>query len=354
MGRTWRIGDVARRTGLSTRTLRHYDDLGLLVPSARSATDYRLYDEDDLLRLLQIQSLKGLGLSLQEIGDALNDPELDAASALRGQLTVLEERIATEQRLVERLRALVSSEHRSWESVLTTIALLRQVSHPDPVVRLRAALSDPPDADVIWPALMAETEPAVQDVWVWSLSHQPDALALATTHMDDPDPALRRLMVRLVDKIGDRKAVGLLVSRLGDPDPDVVRLAAGTLGRWGEPSSLDAVVALLGDGRIARADLVEAVTGFGALGVDALTRVVTGSASASARGQAAEALGLIGDPSAVGALSRALTDEDPEVRLVSLMGLAELGPPGREAVATAVSDPDVGAVARRLLDQHTR
>lgn len=352
MGRTWRIGDVARRTGLSTRTLRHYDDLGLLVPSTRSSTDYRLYDEDDLLRLLQIQSLKGLGLSLQEIGDALSDPDLDAGAALRGQLAMLEERIATEQRLVERLQTLAASGHRSWESVLTTIALMNQVSHPDPIVRLRAALSDPPDAEVIWPALMAETEPAVQDVWVWSLSHQPDALAIATAHLDDPDPALRRLMVRLVDKAGDRQAVGLLVDRLADPDPDVVRLTVGVLGRWGEASSLPAVIALLGDDRIARDDLVEAVAGFGTAAVPALSRVMQ-SPTARVRGQAAEALGLIGDASAVGVLREALADEDHDVRIVSLMGLAELGPLGREAVASAVDDPDVGAIARRLLaDPH--
>jgi DNA-binding transcriptional MerR regulator len=67
VGRTWRIGEVADRTGLTRRTLRHYDELGLLVPAGRSGGDYRLYDEDDLLRLLQIQNLKALGLSLPEI-----------------------------------------------------------------------------------------------------------------------------------------------------------------------------------------------------------------------------------------------------------------------------------------------
>ena len=48
MARTWRIGEVAERTGLTRRTLRHYDDLGLLSASERSWGDYRLYTEADL------------------------------------------------------------------------------------------------------------------------------------------------------------------------------------------------------------------------------------------------------------------------------------------------------------------
>ena len=52
-----RIGEVARRTGLSPRTLRHYDQLGLLVPSQRSTGDYRLYSREDLVRLLAIAHL---------------------------------------------------------------------------------------------------------------------------------------------------------------------------------------------------------------------------------------------------------------------------------------------------------
>lgn len=56
-----RIGEVARRTGLTTRTLRHYDELGLLVPSGRTEGDYRMYTLDDVQRLLAIQHLKSLG-----------------------------------------------------------------------------------------------------------------------------------------------------------------------------------------------------------------------------------------------------------------------------------------------------
>ena len=140
MGRTWRIGEVADRTGLTRRTLRHYDDLGLLVPATRSSGDYRLYDEDDLLRLLQIQNLKALGLSLPEIADALADPELDASTTLRSHLVQLEESIAAERGLVDRLQSLATNADRSWEDVFAALAMTQALAHPGPIVRIRAAL----------------------------------------------------------------------------------------------------------------------------------------------------------------------------------------------------------------------
>jgi DNA-binding transcriptional MerR regulator len=65
--RTMQIGEVAERTGLSFRTLRHYDEVGLLSPSARSDGGFRLYTEDDVERLLVIRRMKPLGYSLDEM-----------------------------------------------------------------------------------------------------------------------------------------------------------------------------------------------------------------------------------------------------------------------------------------------
>lgn len=61
------IGDVAERTGLSLRTLRHYDEVGLLSPSARSEGGFRLYTDDDVEKLLVIRRMKPLGYSLEEM-----------------------------------------------------------------------------------------------------------------------------------------------------------------------------------------------------------------------------------------------------------------------------------------------
>ncbi|MFT3662366.1 MAG: MerR family transcriptional regulator [Gordonia sp. (in: high G+C Gram-positive bacteria)] len=68
-----RIGEVARRSGVSARMLRHYDELGVVVPSGRSATGYREYAPADLRRLFEVESLRSLGMSLREIAAAVDD-----------------------------------------------------------------------------------------------------------------------------------------------------------------------------------------------------------------------------------------------------------------------------------------
>ena len=65
------IGEVAERLGLSIRTIRHYDDEGLVVPSARSEGGFRLYSEEDIERLALIKRMKPLAFSLQEMGELL-------------------------------------------------------------------------------------------------------------------------------------------------------------------------------------------------------------------------------------------------------------------------------------------
>lgn len=69
-----KVGDVARLARVSVRTLHHYDHVGLLKPSDRSEAGYRLYTDDDLVRLQQILFYKELGFGLDEIATILADP----------------------------------------------------------------------------------------------------------------------------------------------------------------------------------------------------------------------------------------------------------------------------------------
>ncbi|MFZ5847293.1 MAG: MerR family transcriptional regulator [Actinomycetota bacterium] len=66
------IGEVAERTGLSLRTLRYYEEVGLVTPSARSAGGFRLYAETDVARLRLIRRMKPLDFSLEEMKDVLS------------------------------------------------------------------------------------------------------------------------------------------------------------------------------------------------------------------------------------------------------------------------------------------
>lgn len=69
---TMHIGELAERTGLSLRTIRHYDDVGLLPATARSDGGFRIYSEDDFERLMVITQMKPLGFSLEEMAEILD------------------------------------------------------------------------------------------------------------------------------------------------------------------------------------------------------------------------------------------------------------------------------------------
>ncbi|CAL9612077.1 Mercuric resistance operon regulatory protein [Streptomyces sp. enrichment culture] len=104
------IGEVAARTELSLRTIRHYEEAGLVIPSARSQGGFRLYTETDVARLMVIRRMKPLGFTLDQMRDLLDATDrLDGDGALDDgeREELLErvrgyERIATEQ--VDRLR----------------------------------------------------------------------------------------------------------------------------------------------------------------------------------------------------------------------------------------------------------
>ncbi len=100
----WSIAEVARMSGVTSRTLRHYDQIGLLPPAWIASNGYRHYEEDDLLRLQQILVLRELGLGLTEIAGIL-DHQADQAAALRThhkRLVAERDRLATLARTVER------------------------------------------------------------------------------------------------------------------------------------------------------------------------------------------------------------------------------------------------------------
>jgi DNA-binding transcriptional MerR regulator len=357
MGRTWRIGEVAERTGLTRRTLRHYDDLGLLVPSERSWSDYRLYTEDDLLRLLQIQNLKALGLSLAEIADALADPDLDATATLRSHLDHLEERIAAEQQLAERLRRLAGASERSWDEVLDAIAATGRLTHSDPTVRLRTALQAPGSTPELLTALATERDPAVQEVLVWSLARQPDATAAALARLDDAGPDLRCLLVRLLGKTRDPVSVPALLPLLTDPEPRVVSSTVRALAGIGAPAAASALVALLGSQDVPEADVLDAIVATGTAAIEPLAIAATAGRPA-VRAAAVEALSRLSVSSSTehGAqihtvLTQSLADPEPEVRIAALLALGEHGA-DRPLVEAALADPVLAPLARRLLDLH--
>ncbi|MBB5867171.1 DNA-binding transcriptional MerR regulator [Allocatelliglobosispora scoriae] len=89
---SYSIGRVAEVAHVTVRTLHHYDEIGLLSPSGRTAAGYRRYSDGDLQRLQQILLYRELGFSLEEIAKILDDPDLDLQAHLRRQHELLSER----------------------------------------------------------------------------------------------------------------------------------------------------------------------------------------------------------------------------------------------------------------------
>lgn len=101
-----KIGELAKRTGLTVRTLHHYDAIGLLAPSARSDAGYRLYNQTDIARLHRIQALRRFGLSLADIGAYLTRPDLPLAAVVAQQIDQLTQQIEQASTLRTRLSRL--------------------------------------------------------------------------------------------------------------------------------------------------------------------------------------------------------------------------------------------------------
>ncbi|MEM9538040.1 MAG: MerR family transcriptional regulator [Cyanobacteria bacterium P01_E01_bin.42] len=106
MAKLLQVGELAKQTGLSIRTLRYYDEIGLLVPSHRTEAEYRLYSEADIARLQQILSLRQLGFALKEIRECLENPDFSLPNAIALHLARLQEQMAVSQSLLTKLSTL--------------------------------------------------------------------------------------------------------------------------------------------------------------------------------------------------------------------------------------------------------
>ncbi len=113
------VGQVAEQLGVTVRTLHHYDQIGLLVPSQRTLAGYRLYAHPDIVRLQHVVVYRRLGFALEEIALLLDDPSADVGEHLRRQ------RKAVMSRLDE-MRELVAALDRALEKEMSGIKLTKE------------------------------------------------------------------------------------------------------------------------------------------------------------------------------------------------------------------------------------
>ena len=123
------VGELAKRAGLTVRTLHHYEQTGLLTPSARSEAGYRLYNLSAVQRLHMIKALAQTGLTLATIKDYLDRQTLSLPELLTQQIETLNDQLRDVARLRDRLlalrEALASGNEPDLESWLQTLELMK-------------------------------------------------------------------------------------------------------------------------------------------------------------------------------------------------------------------------------------
>jgi DNA-binding transcriptional MerR regulator len=128
----WRIGQVSGRTGLTTRTLRYYEELGLLRPSERLASGHRVYASEDLRRLYRVSILRQLGLPLSDIGRELEHPSRDLSDTIGRHIGQLDQRMAALGRHRERMitvRESLTAGSPTDEELLDMLHEMAEIDH---------------------------------------------------------------------------------------------------------------------------------------------------------------------------------------------------------------------------------
>ncbi|MGV9700244.1 MerR family transcriptional regulator [Streptomyces sp. NPDC003470] len=320
------IGEVARRSGVSARMLRHYESLGLVRPSGRTGSGYREYSGEDIQRIFQIESLRSLGLSLREIGRALDDPGSMPSALVTELIRRTRERVAAETELLTRLCRIHAADPAGWEDVLQVVALLQALGSKSAAARQRAALSSAAGVPVeaLVEAALRETEPNVAGALRWALARSGEGgPALLARALGSPEAAVRERAVRALAEMPGDEAAGQLREALAHPDPVVRGHAALTLGTRGGADAVPALIDLIVEGRNdtdaadALSVLARDTTTADVIAAGLVGRLAHDATPAPARGRLTQALADIPGPRAARALVELSGDADRAVALTA-------------------------------------
>ncbi|MFJ4913803.1 MerR family transcriptional regulator [Streptomyces sp. NPDC088726] len=322
------IGEVARRSGVSARMLRHYESLGLVSPSGRTGSGYREYSGQDIRRIFHIESLRSLGLSLREIGRALDDPGFTPSLLVDDLVRQTRERIAAETELLTVLRRVDATDPAGWDDVLRVVALLRALGSKNADARQRAALSSgdevPVPVEALVEAALSETEPNVAGAIRWALARSGDrGPALLAEGLDSPEAAVRERAVQSLAELPGGEAAARLRDALTHPDAVVRGHAAPALGARGEAEAVPTLIDMIVEGR----KDTDAADALGVLAHDTaeadriaaalVDRLAEDTMEAPARGRLTQALAGVPGTRASRALVELARDGDRAVALTA-------------------------------------
>ncbi|MBU7597179.1 MerR family DNA-binding transcriptional regulator [Streptomyces sp. P38-E01] len=248
------IGEVARRSGVSARMLRHYDALGLVRPTGRTHGGYREYSDADVRRIFHVESLRTLGLSLRQIARALEDAEFAPAELVADLIRWTEERLERERELLERLRTIDASAPTGWLDVLRIVELVRGLDSTSAARRQQAVLNRPETvrapAELLAAAALAEVDPHVAGALRWALARadgRGTAELIEGVRADDAG-VRRRAVLALAELPTAPEATAALTVALNDPEPEVRRCAALRLAGPGVTEAVPTLVEMVVEG----------------------------------------------------------------------------------------------------------
>ncbi|MEU4316356.1 MerR family transcriptional regulator [Nocardia sp. NPDC024068] len=314
------IGEVSRQSGVSTRMLRHYDRLGLVEPTGRTSGGYREYSAADIRRLFRVECLRTLGLSLTEVGQALDEPGSTPTELVGELIRHTRARITAQEELLRKLERVEAAAPAQWGDVIGLVTLLRALESESGARRQQAVLAQHRGTalpvESLVEAALSENDPNVAGALLWSLARAGGAgLPDLAAGLDSPDIEVRRRATVAIGAVPVAEATELLRRALGDREVAVRDRAALALG---SRRVAEAVPALL--------DMVAA----GRSDVDA-----------------AEALGLLAEAGAsAGDMVRRMRDTladtaDAATRLRITQALAEIpGDAARQALVDLTGDTD--------------
>ncbi|MEU1430880.1 HEAT repeat domain-containing protein [Nocardia sp. NPDC005746] len=327
------IGDVARFSGVSARMLRHYDSLGLVRPTGRTVSGYREYSPDDIRRIFHVEGLRSLGLSLRQIGQALDDPGFSPSILVGDLIRRTEARLNREQELLERLRTVDAADPGGWQDVLRIVELLHGLRSHSAARRQQAVLAPAEDvpvpAELLAEAILTESDPNVAGALRWALARaNGDGVASVAFGLGSEDIEVRRRAVLALAELPGDEATTILTDALGDADATVRRHAALSLGARGVARAVPALV----DTVVKGPNDVEAAELLGALAQDAkwadlimsalADELTAHTADSAVRVRLTQALAEMPGTIALDILRQLAHDED---RVVGLVASALIG-----------------------------
>ena len=222
--RRWKVGELAKATGLTVRTLHHYDDVGLLVPSERTSAGHRLYAERDVRRLYRILALRRLGMRLEEIASVLEDEGLTLLETVRRHLEQVERELERQETLRERLRQLLVALERSVEpsagEFIDAIEAMTVVAADveDVLIRIPAEEADEPPPRLGregYRTVLLKERDGERLLPIFIRAHEGDLLAAALGEWSHERPTGPDLTLELL-KVGGVRVQRVVIERVED------------------------------------------------------------------------------------------------------------------------------------------